>query len=90
VTTEHKGDMGNTKRVAHASSPSKIRTMLLRKLLEAVKRDAAAKDRTNKQLRAAYERQEAELVRSLEHTRRVLVLLRGELTTEQNEGNPVN
>jgi len=82
--------MGNTKRVAHASSPSKIRTMLLRKLLEAVKRDAAAKDRTNKQLRAAYERQEAELVRSLEHTRRVLVLLRGELTTEQNEGNPVN
>ena len=82
--------MGNTKRVAHASSPSKIRTMLLRKLLEAVKRDAAAKDRTNKQLRAAYERQEAELVRSLEHTRRVLVLLRSELTTEQNEGNPVN
>jgi hypothetical protein len=80
--------MGNAKRGAHASSSSKIRTMLVRKLLEAMKRDAAAKDRNNKQLRAAYERQEAELVRSLEHTRRVLVLLRGELTTEPNKGKP--
>jgi len=39
---------------------------------------------------AAYEQQEAELVRSLEHTRGVPALLPDEPTTARDERNPVN
>src|SRR5215469_8700368 len=68
--------MANRNRTVSAISLSKLPTMLLRKLSEAVKKDGAAGDRTTRQIQAAYERQEAELVRSLERTRRVLALLR--------------
>ena len=91
LTREHKkGHMASIKRAAHAFPLSKLRTALLRKLLEAVKKNAAVEDRSSKQIRAAYERQEAELVRSLEHTRKVLALLRNEPTTVRDERNPVN
>jgi len=77
--------MANRNRTVSATSLSKLPTMLLRKLSEAVKKDGAAGDRTTRQIQAAYERQEAELVRSLERTRRVLALLRDEPTTAGNE-----
>jgi hypothetical protein len=73
--------MADSGRVSRAFSLSKLRTMLLRTLFAAVKEDRAAGDRTTRQMRATYERQEAELVRSLDHTRRVLVLLRHEPMT---------
>lgn len=82
--------MANSNRTSHILSLSKLRTMRLRKLLETVKKDAAAKDRANQQILAAYERQEAELIRSLKHTRRVLALLRDEPMTARDERNSVN
>ena len=81
--------MGNHKSNARVFSLSKVRTKLLRKLLQGVNKDEPGADRARKQMRAAYERQEAELVRSLEHTRRVLALLREESTTALDERNRV-
>ena len=82
--------MANRNRTVSAISLSKLPTMLLRKLSEAVKKDGAAGDRTTRQIRAMYERQEAELVCSLDHTGRVLGLLRDESMTAGDERNLVN
>jgi len=64
--------------------------MLLRTLFEAVKGDRAAGDRTTGQIRAMYQRQEAELIRSLDHTGRVLGLLQDKSMTAGDERNLVN
>jgi len=77
-------------RVSRAFALSKLGTMLLRKLFEAVKEDRAAGDRTTRQIRAMCERQEAELVRFLDHTGGVLGLLRDESMTAGDERNLVN
>lgn len=91
MTTEHKrGYMADSGRAPHAFALSKLGTMLLRKLFEAVKEDRAAGDRTTRQIRAMCERQEAELVRFLDHTGGVLGLLRDESMTAGDERNLVN
>jgi len=83
-------NMADSGRVSRAFSLSRLGTMPLRKLFEAVKQDRAAGDRTTRQIRAMYERQEAELVCSLDHTGRVLGLLRDESMTAGDERNLVN
>jgi len=59
-------------------------------VFEAVKEDRAAGDRTTRQIRAMYERQEAEMVRFLDHTGAVLGLFRDESMTAGDERNLVN
>jgi len=81
--------MTDSKSAARAFLVCNLR-LALGRLSRAVHKDAPAGDRTNKEIRAAYERQEAELFRSLENTRRILALLRDEPTTTLTENNPIN
>src|SRR5215467_13494222 len=74
-----------TNNVAPAPSQTSDRAKQLLDLLEAINKDRSAVARISSQILAAYERREAEVVRSLEHTRKIVSHLRDQPSTALDE-----